>query len=232
MTGNRRYKIGKYPEYDKKFDRLVVESLILNSNRSVTNIQNFNTFHILRSKHGLERLLKEWRGEGGKLAEAENAIKTIYSQFERLKQYAINSGKFPPKEMPPEMRNELLRAEACEDVTKAEIKRLKKALKKAQSGKNTDHEMPCLPYGAIGSGKKRKGILSIIDGQDVLPDKNMVLRIQDERSPYNGMRCADYFEYIVKPYKQAEAQLMKGKSATSIVRKRPPLPDWPKNVKH
>ena len=143
-----------------------------------------------------------------RLKEAEDAVEAINERFEKLKQQAVNSGHYPPKEMPAELKEELLKAEAREDIIKAEIKRLETNLEKFPAGGMETHEMPCLKHGAIGSGKKRKGVLRWLDGQDILPDSEGVLRIKDERSPYHGMRCADYFETVVKPYKQSQAKLL------------------------
>lgn len=257
---NRRYKVGEHPEYDKTFDRLTIKSLILNpGGKTSADIQNFGTYHMLQSKEGIERLLEEWRGEAGdikraymlgrrevpsKLAEAEMQVEKINAKFDKLKQDKINSGHYPPKKMPNEMRKELLKAEAVEDIVKAEIKRLENALEKFPAGGIETHEMPCLPRGPEGMGKKRKGILRWLDGQDVFPDPEGVLRIKDNRTPYNGMMTAEYFKYIVKPYKQAQAKLLseyeievsrareEGTDPASIVKRRPPLPDWPENVKH
>jgi len=259
MAGNRRYKIGENPIYDKTFDRLAMESLILNpTGKGADDIQNFATVSMLKSKNGLVRLLEEWRGEDGnikkaymlgrkevpsRLKEAESAIEKINEKFEKLKQNKINSGKFPLKEMPDEMREELLKAEAREDIVKAEIKRLETHLANFPAGGIETHEMPCLPYGPIGSGKKRKGILRWLDGQDILPDPEGVLRIKDTRSPYNGMKCADYFEYVVPAYakekqrieqehqKKAEQAQREGKTYFKPVNIRPEWPKWPENVK-
>jgi len=256
---NRRYKVGEHPEYDKTYDRLTMESLILNpGGKTSADVQNFGTYHMLQSKEGIERLLEEWRGEAGdikraymlgreevpsRLKEAEDAVEKINEKFARLKQQAVNSGHYPPKEMPKEMQEELLKAEAVEDIVRAEIRRLESNLEKFPATNIETHELPCLPYGPIGSGKKRRGVLRWLDGQDVLPDSEGVLRIKDTRSPYHGMRCADYFETVVAPYLKERDKLLEeyeievsrareqGNDPSTIVKRRPPLPAWPEGVK-
>jgi hypothetical protein len=129
-----------------------------------------------------------------------------------------------------------------QDITKAEIKRMQTALENFPNG--TGDEQPCLKYGCIGSGRKRQGVLVVLDGQNIFPDSEKVLRIRDERSPFNGMMAADYFEYIVKPFQLEAAKLLDayqvevteaartGIDPSNIPKKRPPLPGWPGNIKH
>ena len=253
--GRRRYKIGKYPLYDQTFDRLVDASLILNPTGSGANdVRNFGTISLRNSREGIKRLLMEYQGDNGsgfyiqnrreipsKLKEAKHAIEAIKEKFAKLKQRAVNAGRYPPKKMDAELKELLLKAEAREDIIRAEIKRLQNGLENFPDEK-TGELMPCLKYGCIGSSKNTGGICTIIDGQSVEPDEKGVLRIKDERSPFHGMRTADYFQSIVQAYNEQRAKLSnehqiavsqavkENKDPAAIAKKRPPLPGWPDGV--
>lgn len=250
---NRRYRVGIHPIYDRTFDRLHKESLIL-TGKAGRDIQNFGTYAMMREKRGILRLLEEREGTNGagyfkqnrrdvpsKLTECQMALDSIKEMFEKRKQRQINAGHYPSEKMNDEEMEKLLQAEAREDICKTEIKHLRHALEHFQEAEAKEEE-PCLKRGPIGSSRLRGGICVWIDFQDVEPDSEGVLRIKDTRSPYNGMRVADYFRHIVKSYKQQEAALInehakavqeaarEGVDTASILKKRPPLPEWPEAV--
>ena len=250
--GRRRYKVGQFPEYDFTFDRLAQSSTILNPGRAQNDIHSFGFLERMKTRHGLERLLEEWEGdENGdyildrkpvpsRLKEAGKVIEGINEAFVTLNQRRVNKGSFPLKEMPNEMLQQLHKAEAAQDIVKDEIKKLQEMLNRV-SERVEQETKKCLPRGPIGSGQLRGGVLVLIDGQEVLPDKQDVLRIHDDRSPYHGMRAADYRETVVPMWRAARDkwQSIKREEEQSAAREGrkveitepyPTFPAWPEGI--
>lgn len=255
MAGRRRYKVGEQKMYDKAFDLHNMGSPILNNSRN-TSIMNCTTVTEMTTRRGLENLLQEWRGndEGNfikngkkfpsKLKIAESALTKIDEQFQQSQQAQINSGRRPDNKMPPDMQTEKLRAEAVVDVCLAEISAIEKRLESFVDADTKRSSGDVLKHGPQGSGKMLGGVLSVIDGQDVKQDSKGVLRISDDRSPYDRMETADYFDFVVRPFLTERGQLINEKileerafvkgggiPGSFAFNTQPPNPPWPENVK-
>ncbi len=245
----RRYviftdKVGKYAVYQQWYDRRKLESPILNPHGGA-NIHSLN----LSDKEGLKSCLAQWKGQEGQdgnfyipdsyewrysqLKSAEERIKSINDEFEHHKQQKVNEGKKVP-DMPKEMYDRLLMAEAALDIVKEEVEFLEKKLATFTEKDRKQSNEKVLKRGPEGSSKLRDGILAMVDFQKVEKDKDGVLRIAEATSPYHGMRTCDYFELIVRPWKSATikargAYLMKSKLANKRGEARPPYPriPWP-----
>lgn len=106
---------------------------------------------------------------------------------------------------------------------------------------------PLFPQGCRGVVRKTwNGVLNVIDGQIVEPDDSGVLRIKDERSPYNGMATADYIDFVVKHWlkarekpkansfnqarKEIKEELRGPGPGDCKLNTKLPLPPWPETV--
>ncbi|MBT3255797.1 MAG: hypothetical protein HN366_04960 [Deltaproteobacteria bacterium] len=225
MAAPRRYKIGTHRTYDQAFDAYKTASPVLNSKGSIPNVHSLNLSdkNALRS-HILERVGFQgdpkkmeigWfqKGETGQLQisdlkSAEQDIEEIKSQFEHHKQTQINMGMRAPEAMSNEMLDKMFRAEARHDIVKSEIETLERLLKNFTDRDEKIDDSKVLKGGPRGMGKLRHGILAHVDGQNVEADSKGVLRIDDPRSKYDGMKTCDYYDEIVKPWGRANAKLL------------------------
>jgi len=206
----RRYKLGFNPTYDHEYDGLKMRSIILNPNA-------FPSIHApnLSDREGITNALCQWKGDKdgewksgddyqpSYLKTAKERIESVQAEFAMLKQMAVNEGKHEPKEMPTLMQEHLLAGEARYDLISEEITFLENKLATFTDSDQKKNDGAVLKYGPVGMGKLRGGLLAVVDGQIVKPDKDGLLRICDPRSPYNSMLTAIYFEQIVKPWKRA-----------------------------
>ena len=246
----RRYKCGENPLYDRVFDARKMKSPILNP-------AGFHVADIalqMSDKAGLKSLLTELEGnEEGKfwshspsparwlnsrIKNAELAIAGIEDRFQNVRQQAVNAGHRPPSKMPKDMTEELLRSEARLDVVLEETEKIRKLLSEIERREQKQDDKKVLQRGPMGAGRLVDGICVWLDGQCVEPDHENVLRIIDDRSPYNGMRTADYFEFVQKPWcklrdKMQTEERKRGEDDPGYSPRRnarPPLPPWPVNV--
>ncbi len=250
---SRRYKIGKHPVYDKAFDLLKTNSAILNPTGAPPSAYSVN----LGDATTLKSLLLERRGfednpeiEDGYFLKGESGEKTaslllaakeqidaVELQFEGQKQTATNAGKHPPKDMSEDLKSELLKAEARVDIIASEIDTLERFLTKFMEKEGATADANILRKGPEGSGKLSGGMLCEIDGQTVTPDKAGVLRIDEKRSKYHGMKTSDYFQKVVLPWKRENAKLLRAYvekcksgeiSGAQTAKPRAPWPERPK----
>jgi hypothetical protein len=166
----------------------------------------------------------------------QTAIDSIHKQFKIAQQMAANMGNAVPEKMPDELQTKLYQAEADYDVTLEEIDAIKAYIDALVKQKANESNQLVLRHGPIGTGSMDNGILAEIDGQTVKPDRDGVLRIDDKRSPYNGMLVADYKRHILKPYHKELRRLREEAIEWNIKhpgepKKEPPrklpLPPWP-----
>jgi hypothetical protein len=260
----RRYKVGEHRQYDLTFDRLAWDSFILNPGHARRSEWNFGLLHDLSNRQGLERLLQEWKGNGnGRTLDRHGVevpshqlknkqeIGALQERFEGLNQRRINKGMRPLKEMRSDMLTELYQLEAQSDIIAAEIAQLEKLLTTHVEKDDKTATEKVLRYGPRGdsySGRPDR-VITELDGQHVEPDREGVLRIRDERSPYHGMRVIDYRERVISTFRtqqkqQAAQRLERAQQAAREkglpLPTRPPavggavrredLPDWPEGV--
>lgn len=223
-TSRRRYRVGEYPEYDNTFDRMAQASVIL-TGAAGRNIANFTVISMMNTPHGLDRLIEEWRGEKdgdgdytqnrrpvpSHLKTVQLAIAKLEEDFKTLNQRRVNRGLYPLEQMPSEMLEQLHKLEAQEDVIKDEIKKLEARRSRFTEREEQEKKSNCLAHGPIGSSRLRGGILVELDGQNVAPDSENVLRIKDANSPYNGMRTADYYKHVIPAFRKQQDEEAKAK---------------------
>lgn len=179
----RRYKVGVNPGYDRAFDNLKSHSPLLAHGAIDTN-----------SVPGLKALIAE---QTEKVNRAEAKIKEVDERFENMKIVSKREGREIPSEMPPELVEVLLLAEAKLDICREELDILKKLLAVQQAQEKKVQSEDILPYGPDGSGKLKDGILAEIDGQMVSFDKQKdCLVIDCESSPYNRLPVWQYYQML------------------------------------
>ncbi|MCF8307431.1 MAG: hypothetical protein K9I68_00325 [Bacteroidales bacterium] len=244
-SGKRRYQIGQHPAYDKKYDKHRKESAILNNQF----VEDFSVSGSLDDPVFLKSMRLEWEGrpEDGmfyyqernenrdsKMNIAKAHLKDAETSWQEYQQEKVNAGRAKPTEYPPHIAEKMFKAEAYYDVTKLELDSIKRRLDKVQKEKEKIAKGRVLKHGLQGAGKMRGGVLCEIDGQNVEPDSKKVLRIKDERSPYNGMKTSDYFT-LVSTWKLECRRLTKlerakakdeGKKSMMRANVKAPLPKW------
>lgn len=191
----RRYKVGKFPDYDHRFDVVKGKSSILGGD-------SVNHFHmarpqILNSIASIKHYLKQTEALSKKKEESLAAI------TENWQNNLLRSGRPIPAEPPEQITNERLRAEAELDILGEEIDWLKSAAAKREAKAKKIIDDKVLEYGPIGCGKGDPQ--SEIDGQQVI-EKDGELVIDCSTSPYNGMKLPDYFSIIVHPFLKARKE--------------------------
>lgn len=239
--------------YDREIKNLRAKSVFLNEPPSNDGSIRFSVEYTWRTENPnqIRARIKHYKE---KLIPAlEREVKEIEMDFERYCQGQENQGYRRPGTMPPDLKEKWDIASARLQVTQEELQVLEKALKESEKKEEVD-ELPCLKYGPQGQGKLKDGVLIYLDGQKIKPDRHGTLMIQDKRSPYNGMHTADYFDYIVKPYKKKLAEYLvrgekEGRERQKLIelyklkgeeippdlspifsKKRPGLPPWPEQV--
>lgn len=245
-TAKRRFPIGEHPNYDKIYDKLKLQSPILN-NQAITSYEYSGD---LGDKDYLESLKLEWEGgENGvyyaidareyktaRVPQAKAQIENIEKEWEVYKQQKVNAGRAEPKEYPHHIAEKMDAALARYDIAQMELEHVQRKLEAINRKKKKADKGNVLRRGAEGTGSLKGGVLAEVDGQNVEADEQGVLRIKDERSPYDGMKTADYFEHIVKPWKKQRAKLRRQQrekvqngdmhTGQRQPNKKPPLPKW------
>jgi hypothetical protein len=192
--------------------------------------------NLLKSLEGCEQLrcqlegidgIGKYRTTDGNTKEAylplcRQAVEAIPAEFEILKANAIASGRRIPTEMPDDMRQRYIKAVATLRNAELELELVRLFIHKHKEEQTQIHDSHILRHGCVGIGKIAptpgypQGRLIEIDGQTVEPNKDGIMCITDSRSTFNEMKCCDYLDYIVKPWKN--------KCKPNF---EPPIPDWP-----
>lgn len=217
MTSKRRREylpIGKRPMYDiyhSHFNRLRLDSQILNSGSEVPNT---NTIIWDERNIEIQILIREGDDEGYYYKEGFktlalkpsilNDIKEVKEQFKRYQQKRINSGYECPKNVdenwPSVLLEKRLKLEAELDVVDEEIETLDLMVGKIHERKRQQEIKDVLKYGLKGNIKlwgfkapkpEMIEVIKEIDGQEVRMH-NGILIILDDRSPYHGMSVIEY----------------------------------------
>lgn len=222
---HRRYKIGLNPRYDKTFDRVKSQSPFLNpAVRESQGAWQNPEFVQSCQKNGLVALIRQFGGDGDKahpgqwlnrlldpprwepsfVMRAEEAIAAVDEDFENMKLRAVRSGRIPPEEMPQELVDRRLVAEAAADVLREELDSLRRELEtkyvKKEQARQDSKILVHGPQGAcMGADPVRE-----TDGQKVEWNKELgQFVINCPASPYHSMTLPDYFIFICAPYRAA-----------------------------
>jgi len=191
----RRYKVGKFPDYDHRFDVVKGKSSILAGD-------SVNHFHMARPQilNSISSI-KHYLGQTEALAKTkEEDLTALISNWQIDLQRA---GRPIPAEPPAQVTNQRLTAEAELDILGEEIDWLKKEVAKREAAAKKIIDDKVLEYGPIGCGKGDPQ--SEIDGQQVI-EKDGELVIDCKESPYDGMKLPDYFSMIVHPFLKARRE--------------------------
>jgi len=215
-TTTKQRTTGENVEADKVYARLAAFSPVLNPSLRDTA----GTALALGDLHGCEALLVElvgekdglYRDENGKpqtagIPVAEARLEAMDAEFTGLQARAKREGRRCPTEMPPDMAARRVEQEARLGAARDEAAELKKRIAAFKAEEEKEAARRLLPRGPEGTGKlcptadAPQGRLVLIDGQSVAPDpKTGELVIAEAKSPYHGVRVADYREFVVHPY--------------------------------
>jgi len=198
--GLRRYRIDENPVYNDRYDHLILNSSIFNSD----NIPNVHT--MLNDKKNLQSEIFRYHGDehglfdraGSKyrayIPAMQDQLNKIETQFEELCIRMVNEGYSPLDQMPEDMLTKKYEFEARIDVREKELIELQKRLASyTDEAKNVDNAN-LLKYGLMGEGRLQDGILVEIDGQKVIQYKE---RLIIENGKYAGMSVPDFRKLIV-----------------------------------
>ena len=218
MKRNKDYPVSnpKFALYHSTCDRLMQQSQILNGGGKM-----IGSASRIFDRKGIEMELLILKGnkEGifykgfdkypSSIQIAKNELSEIEQRFESYCQKEVREGKRKPSEMPIHLLNEKLALSARLYVYQSECEELEKKLEPFLNEDQKISDRNVLQRGPIGSSVLSHGSVSMIDGQKVALGTNGEPTIMDERSPYNGMKTGDYFEFIVKPWGFARAKKAK-----------------------
>jgi hypothetical protein len=224
--------IGTNKEYDRKYDRLRLESPYLNS----SNVQYVQINLTDESCLKYEKTVLQTR-----ITMLEEELIKIEEQFSIFQQKRVNSGFNRPDQMTPEQKRYKLETRAAIDVHFEEVADVERRLKKFADDRVQLRKPTILPRGLQQHYHlNHDKILEEIDGQRCGVIKGVVC-ICDELSPYDGMpvveyrRLADqwhkeYTERINENDRRRDEAILNHKEA-QFLGKYPPIPKWPEGVK-
>ena len=205
----------KFAAYHNQIDRLMQQSQILNGGGMI------NSTSRIWDKTGITTELLILKGNAnGEFNKHNNLcpsnIKICKSELFEIEQKFISycerlkrEGKRAPDSMPQNILDEKLKILGRLFVYESEMAALEEKLKPFLIEEKTISDRNVLQRGPIGSSTLSGGRVSMIDGQKVALSQDGEPMIMDERSPYNGMKTGDYFEFIVKPWGFARAKKAK-----------------------
>jgi hypothetical protein len=255
MGSRRRYPVGKYPLYDRVFDRRRVNSDILNAGSKHVGIHtkffdeaNCRQYELQFIGAETKKGKKYFENGDGDLEmawlfAAEEKLNGLDKEFKEYQDRSRKEGRTIPTEWPKELFEKKLKYEARLDVLTEEYLFIKDLLKQYESKAEVKLAQGILRSGPVGSGKMRNGTLVLIDGQPVRKLDSGLLIINCPSSPYNGMSVPDYRDQIIRPFltqrtalherlrREAMEREMSGQEGGYAGNARPPLPSWPTGVK-
>ena len=144
-----------------------------------------------------------------KLEDAESKIKEVRGSFEDFQDREVKAGKRKPEAIPDHLKEDLEEAQARRDLIQEEIDVLNQKLREFEDKDQNQREDKVLKRGPMGIVRLRNHEIVEVDGQRVIKDNKNLFRIAEPTSPYDGMECADYFEFIVKPWQNANHERKK-----------------------
>ena len=255
MASKRRYPSGKYKIYDDALERRRVSSSILNagSKRASINTVFFdkeNCLQLQRCFLGTETKdgNKVFENNSGDLEiayipAAKLKLAELEQEFATINETRQKAGKAPLEEMPAELFEKRLKAEAILDVLQEELEFIQSLLAGFNQKKEIKLAQGVLKNGPTGTGRMKNGTLALIDGQPVKKLESGLLVIACPSSPYHGMSVPDYRDTIIRPWLIRRAELQErlrvaasmeeaaGRAGNMSFNARPPLPQWPTDIK-
>lgn len=188
----QRYKPGEYPAYDAALAGFRSNSAVIGDSRSFWNEEAFGALGGVRKLHNF---VVEYEAT---LERAMKQVEAVARAFEEHKLKCKRLGMREPKELPPDLLEPRLLAEARVDCIVMEIASLKELLARAEASEQKIMDDKVLMYGPWGSGVGEP--VRQIDGQPVVIDEEGYPRIDCQKSPYHGMKVCDYRDYVRRPW--------------------------------
>lgn len=203
----RRYtnqKSLEYKLYGDTLDKCMLESDILNR-------QPLSISTIFWDKNNLITEIELYETEV--IPARQAALIAANNAFANYNEARRREGRTVDDEVWPEhLLSRRCKAEARYDCALRELEALKERLEKNYNQPEAELENVCLEYGPRGNGRLRDGRLAEIDGQRVeyvkLEDGDEILVIAQKNSPYYGMSCSDYRNFVVTPWAKQRSMLM------------------------
>lgn len=141
------------------------------------------------------------------ITKAKNELLAVEKKFTKYQHNAVKMGRPKPTTWPADLLEEKIKAQARLDVLKEERAVIENYVNEMEAKKKKERNM--LEYGPIGTTTLNNGAISEIDGQHVKTDAKGVPRINDDESPYNGMRTSVYYDKIVHPWNNGRVSMKK-----------------------
>ncbi|MBN2828830.1 MAG: hypothetical protein JXR56_00755 [Candidatus Cloacimonetes bacterium] len=210
---NPEYKI-----YSETFDRLLINSTILNSSEKgaiivdrleISDLSSIKSvlFELTGDQNGIVMSTKAGGDINAIIPNAERKLALIHGRFDSYCNMKEAQGYKRPKVWPPKLLEERLKTEARLDVWKREAELLQNLVDHWKETKTERDASKVLQYGPRGNGQLKGGYLDEIDYQKV-EYVGDILVIVDEHSPYKGMAVSSYREHIVEPVRAAQRKRM------------------------
>lgn len=238
MGLTKRYKRSENLIYHDCFDRLILQSPILNAGS-----KNLGISTVIWSKSNILSELYLLTGdESGKVISGRDTrlakipylkekIEAVEQEFTKLNLTRELHGMrlLEVEEMPIELKAKRLEAEAELDVALSEENYLRERLKKGEILEEQKRESEMLKYGLRCNVQLKDGLIDLIDGQRVeyLDGKPIIC---DPASPYHGMSVQNYramADQWLSERRQAEAEKFQ-RLCKEYQEKGLPVPNMPK----
>lgn len=208
MARNKNFNpIGSYPVYDQEYDRLRMQSKVLNNNSNVGFGQQFwDKSNIISALSNLQGNASGFTIRDGKkipckIGLIKDEIRELEFQFSDYCHKQTMQGKSKPSIWPEKLETQRLKAEATLSVYEEEVVQLTKWLDNFAGMSQLANDNFVLKHGAVGASRLREGKIVEIDGMTVSFNSEGIAYIGDTRSPYNGYSVADYTLHIVNVWK-------------------------------
>jgi len=211
MASKRRYPIKEqYRIYSDEFDRLQMQSIVLNSSQRGLTIDHSGDWS---DRNFIRSLIMEWKGASGarnvkdgyyidhndkstlaKLPTVTEKLGVLKEQIEQhRKEVETKQGR--EFKLDSDVQEKLFLLEARFDVVQEEIEELEKIYNQLEEPVREKKKKDILRNGLRGATSLLNGTLSEIHGQSTrLIDngEDQILVISEEQSPYFGMAVLTY----------------------------------------
>jgi len=190
------------------FEKYKVESNILNPTNAgwdqpfiAGNLDNLKS-HLLQLR-GSDENPGEYFYAGAfvsaTLPKLEAQLKELTEEFARFQESRTTMGEPLPKIWPADLEERKEKLLARRSIANEEVKVLEHHIVKLEKLQAKRDENLCKNPMFWGTGSLKDGVLVTIAGWNVRPDKNGLLCIKDDSSPYNLMPCWQFKSQIVNP---------------------------------
>ncbi len=202
----RRYKIGRHKQYDGLYDRMLLDSPIINYGGGDHSPMNSAAWVSKNSPGSVRQALGRKREQYNDLEkELEEMTARNHAKAEAKILEGYESG------IDENLLEKQLKLEVWVDVLKLELDTLKKWQEEITAGEQEEQERKFLENGPTGSAKLTGGVVAEIAGQRCAVVNGFPTIIEDD-SPYKGMKAIDYKNHVAVPYMQTKLNLKSAKT--------------------